>query len=140
MKKHSLMKYFLVACVFSQAQTITTVAGNGEVGNSGAFCARPQHQQHKLYELAFAYKLSGFCQYFKSNYSAALDYYQKAEKIAEENQFKDILLSLHNYLGTFYKKQNRIKEALNEFRKGEILATLGNILRKPTTYSFIHKL
>jgi serine phosphatase RsbU (regulator of sigma subunit) len=79
-------------------------------------------QQNKLYELALAYKLVGYCHYFKSNYPLALEYYQKAEKIAEQNQYKDVLLSLHNYLGTFYKKQNHLKEALSEFKKGELVS------------------
>src|SRR5438094_10464772 len=39
-------------------------------------------EKKQNHELAQAYKLAGFCQYFKSNYPSALEYYQKAEKIA----------------------------------------------------------
>src|SRR5437762_232498 len=75
-----------------------------------------------LHNLAQAYKLKGYCLYFKGNYPAALEFYQQAEKLSEEKGYKDVLLSLHNLQGTFYKKQNRLKEALAEFRSGERLA------------------
>ena len=79
-------------------------------------------KQNKNYELAQAYNLAGFCRYFKSNYPSALEYYQKSQKIAEQYQYKDVLLSLHNHLGTFYKKQNLLKEALREFKEGSAVA------------------
>jgi len=79
-------------------------------------------KKNDAYHLALAYKLTGYCQYFKSNYPAALENYQHAEKIADENQFKDILLSLYNFQGTFYKKQKLIKESLTEFTKGQAIA------------------
>jgi len=79
-------------------------------------------KKNKEYELAQAYNLAGFCQYFKSNYALSLTYYQKSEKIAEQYNYKTILLSLHNHLGTFYKKQKLLKEALREFKKGSSVA------------------
>ncbi len=78
-------------------------------------------KQNLEHELALAYKLKGYCLYFKGIYPGALEAYQKAEKLAEEKGFTDVLLSLHNLQGTFYKKQNRLKEALEEFKKGEKL-------------------
>ncbi|OFY82539.1 MAG: hypothetical protein A3F72_08120 [Bacteroidetes bacterium RIFCSPLOWO2_12_FULL_35_15] len=79
-------------------------------------------KKNKSYELAQAYNLAGFCQYFKSNYPLALEYYQKSEKIAEQYNYQTILLSLHNHMGTFYKKQNLLKEALHEFQNGAAVA------------------
>jgi len=79
-------------------------------------------KQNDAHGLAEGYKLKGYCLYFKGNYPGSLEFYQKAEKLAEEKGFSDILLSLHNLVGTFYKKQNRPKEALKEFKAGENLA------------------
>lgn len=79
-------------------------------------------KKNKYFELAQAYNLAGFCQYFKSNYPLALDYYQKSAKIAEQYKFNTVLLSLHNHMGTFYKKQNLLKEALLEFQNGAAIA------------------
>lgn len=75
------------------------------------------------HDLALAYKMKGFCLYFKGSYPAALEHYQKSEKLAEEKGYADVLLSLHNLKGTFYKKQHRLKEARGEFEAGVKLAS-----------------
>ena len=70
-----------------------------------------------------AYKNIGLANYYKGNYPATLDNYQRAIKIAEENNFNKELLSLYNLFGTFYKKQNNLKQASLSFERELKLAT-----------------
>jgi len=77
-------------------------------------------------ELAEALKNKGVANYFKGNYPKALEYYQKAEKVAEREKCDTVLISLHNLFGTFYKKQNNLKAAFEQFTEGYKLATKVN--------------
>jgi len=73
--------------------------------------------------LAIGLKNKGQANYYLGNYPKTLINYQEAISIAEQIKQTDLLLSLHNLYGTFYKKQNNLKAALDEFSKGFSLAT-----------------
>lgn len=68
------------------------------------------------------YKNIGLAQYYKGNHPVAIENYQKAERIAERNQDYEMLLDLHNLMGTLYNKNKQIDKAEAEFRKGLLLA------------------
>jgi len=72
--------------------------------------------------LIIGLKNKGQANYYLGNYPKTLSCYQQAMSIAEKEKQNDLLLSLHNLYGTFYKKQNNLKAALEEFSNGFSLA------------------
>jgi serine phosphatase RsbU (regulator of sigma subunit) len=81
--------------------------------------ARIEKNQHAL---AVGLKNKGQASYLKGNYPQTLTCYQEALTIAEKEKYMDVQLSVHNLYGTFYKKQNNLKSALEQFTKGLELA------------------
>jgi len=81
--------------------------------------ARTQNNQHAL---ALGLKNKGQASYLKGNYPQTLTCYQESLTIAEKEKYMDVQLSVHNLYGTFYKKQNNLKPALEQFTKGFELA------------------
>ncbi|MCK6648165.1 MAG: tetratricopeptide repeat protein [Bacteroidia bacterium] len=79
-------------------------------------------ENNDLESLATGLKNKGVASYFKGMYPQALASFQEAERIAEKEGFVELQLVLYNHYGTFYKKQNNLKAALEQFSKGLELA------------------
>lgn len=69
-----------------------------------------------------SYKNIGLAHYFLGNHPLALLNFQKALKIAEEHKLYKEQALLYNALGTFYKKQNNLKLALEAFKNESVFA------------------
>ncbi|MDF2438749.1 MAG: nprA [Bacteroidota bacterium] len=81
--------------------------------------AKTENNKHALAE---AYKNKGLAFYTKGVYASALANYQEALTIAEKEKFNDILLSVYNLYGTFYKKLNKLPDASVQFNNAYKLA------------------
>ncbi|HLC82232.1 MAG TPA: tetratricopeptide repeat protein [Bacteroidia bacterium] len=79
-------------------------------------------KENNLHALAEAYKNKGAAYYSKGEYPAALKNLQTSLRIAEKENFSDILLSIYNLYGTFYKKTNDLSSAAIQFDKAYALA------------------
>lgn len=73
--------------------------------------------------LAEAHTLKGAAYYGKGNYPETISNYQDALKLAEAGGFNDLLFPIYNLYGTFYKKQNNLKSAQEQFNNAYNLAT-----------------
>ncbi|MDQ3048237.1 MAG: tetratricopeptide repeat protein [Bacteroidota bacterium] len=87
--------------------------------DSVVFLSKSGNNKHALAE---AYKNKGFAYYSKGVYPSALVNYQNSLTIAEKEKYNDVLLSVYNLYGTFYKKLNNLVSASKQFDKAYLLA------------------